>query len=223
MNNNLTTFFETSQPLIEGYIDRLLLGEIKFDGKRLFQEFFCNSRRRDLFVQLRYDIEQLIIKHFHRRSLALSVVMAQLDDLVSLQKLCRPVMVDSLQEYYYSFVTVTVATNLANKAFNRGLDGFALPCGVAQAAENVAWGSMWMAEAGLKPAVEKRRCAALLNQALQGLMANWQLAIKQELLRTMTDLLYDLHDQTAANGVYSKQQAKPITHYRISQRLPQAM
>lgn len=220
---DLTEFFRDNQPLIACFIDRVVRGETPLTGKRLFQEIFSNDRRGKLFVQLRHGIQQIISRHFHMRSFELAMVTAQLDNLISLQQLCRPALADSLQEYYYSLVTVTVATNFANKAFDKGLGGFGLPWVVNQVAGTVEWGSIWMAAAGFKPAVEKRRCATLLNQALQGLMTNWQLTIEQELLRSLTALLYDLYDQAEINGIHGKQRIRPIVNYQISQRLRQAI
>ncbi len=223
VEDNLMAFFQETQPLIADYVDRVLRGETTLNGKCLFQEIFGSNRRGKLFVQLRYTIQQLISRHFHLRSFELATVIAQFDDLVPLRQLCQPAMADSLPEYYYSLVTVRVATNLANKAFAKGLDGFGLSGVVNQVASTVEWGSIWMAVAGFKPGVEKQRCAAHLNQALQGMMTNWHLAIKQELLSALTGLLYDLHDQTIAAAIHSERQIQLKVHYRISQRLRQAI
>jgi hypothetical protein len=223
VDDNFTVFSQETQPFIFGYIDRVLRGETILNGKCLFQEIFSSDRRGRLFVQLRYTIEQLINRHFHRRSLELTTVIARFDDLVSLQQLCQPAVADSLAEYYYSLATVRVTTSLVNQAFVKALDGFGLPGLIKQAASTVEWGSIWMATAGFTPAVETQRCAARLNQALQGMMTNWQLTIKQELLRALTVLLYDLHDQTIAVTVQSERQVRPKIHHQIYQQLRQAV
>lgn len=223
VDETITVIFREIQPDLDNYVNRVLRGTIKLDGEQLFQEILGNSQRGELFVQLRHDIQQLISRHFHMRSFELAKVIAHLDNRLELQKLCRPVIANHLNEYYYSFVTVAAVTKLTNKIFEQWLEGFGLPWGLTQAAVTVEWGSVWMATAGLKPAMEKIRCAVLLNQALQGLVFNWQLTIKQELLDAVTVLLYDLHDKAQINGVYIKKQNQAMAHYRISQRLLQAI